>query len=84
MNNLNMDKIGRKILDIYSSYAKDQHITLDDKFADLNINSIDYIKIMVKIENEFNFEFSDDDLADNTFPTIRDLVTYVGERLDDN
>lgn len=55
-------------------------IDLNSNLADLDINSITYVKIVVSIEVEFGFEFEDNDLDANRFPTFGSLVAYVEDR----
>lgn len=43
----------------------------------LNINSIDFIKIIVEIESCFGFEFNDYKLIALEFPTVKSIVDYV-------
>lgn len=54
-----------------------QDILLDLKLVDIGVNSITFIKIVVAIEAEFNFEFGDEDLDYNKFLDIDSLVSYV-------
>lgn len=45
--------------------------------GELGINSISFLKIVVAIETELDFEFDDDDLVTNNFTTIESLATYI-------
>ena len=45
---------------------------------DLNFSSLDFIKLVVKIENEFNIEFDDDFLDFNKFNVFGNLEIYIG------
>lgn len=47
------------------------------KFETLDIDSITFIKIIISIEREFNFEFDDDFLSLSLFPTISSLCDYI-------
>lgn len=49
------------------------------KFDELGINSIEIIKLLVYVENEFDIEFSDDFLGTTNFQTIDELVDIVVE-----
>ena len=48
-----------------------------EMLTDLNVNSLNFIEIVVKIEDEFSIEFEDDKLMYNSFATIDDLISYV-------
>ena len=46
---------------------------------DLEADSVDVIEIIMKMEQEFNIEFSFDDLGE--IATIGDAVKYIEERI---
>lgn len=46
-------------------------------FSKIGISSIDFIRIVVMIENEYDFEFMDDDLDQLKFQNIEDLSEYI-------
>ena len=46
---------------------------------DLHFGSLDFIKLVVKIENEYDIEFDDDFLDFNKFNRFSDLAKYIGE-----
>jgi acyl carrier protein len=52
-------------------------MTVDSDIASLGINSIDFIKILVALETEFELEFDEEDLNMKRFPTIQSIVTYI-------
>ena len=58
-----------------------QDFGTDLRLADIGVNSITFIKIVVAIETEFNIEFADEDLDFNKFPNIDFLVTYVKDKI---
>lgn len=64
-----------KIMDIQSN-----ELTKEDNLVDLGINSIIIIKMVVEIEKVFGFEFADEDLVNNKFIRIEDLMCYISER----
>ena len=45
--------------------------------CDLEITSIDFVKIVIEIETEFNIEFEDEKLQFSEFSTIQSLIDYV-------
>lgn len=73
------NSIGKKIFDTLVSVIdfKECDITLETELSNINIDSITFIKIVVALENEFDFEFDDDMLAIIKFPTIKSLITYI-------
>lgn len=52
-------------------------ISASDSFSDLKVDSIVFIKIIVAIEDAFNFEFEDDKLSLSAFPTIQSFIDYI-------
>ncbi len=54
---------------------------MDLKLTDIGINSISFVKIMVAIETEFNFEVGDEDLYYSKFPNIDAIVSYVKNKI---
>lgn len=81
MNNQMVKEVEEKVLNIISQHSSKNEINKDDNFSDLGINSVDFIKIIVGIESEFDFEFYDDDLVINRFKTIQELIDYNVQRI---
>lgn len=50
-------------------------INLDDNIVDLGINSVHFIKLVVELEEAYNFEFAILDYK--KFITVRDISRYV-------
>jgi len=44
---------------------------------DVGINSLGFIRLVVEIENEFQFQFDDDMLNIELFHSIQELVSYI-------
>lgn len=59
-------------------------VFLDTDFAGVGIDSITFIKVIVALEGEFNFEFDDEMLLITAFPTIRTMVEYVESKASTN
>lgn len=56
-------------------------INMETSFDVLNLNSITFIKIIVNLESEFDFEFDDEMLVITAFPTIGSMVDYVKSKI---
>ena len=72
--------VQNQLISIYKKFLKDEkftELTIHTQLNDLSINSVDYIKIIIEIENTFDFEFDDDALAPGTFQTIQDVYNYI-------
>jgi len=51
----------------------------DDNLKDIGLNSLSMIRVVVKLENEFNIEFDDEMLSFDQIITLDDLVTYISD-----
>lgn len=83
MQNHTFENVKEKLVNCIMQYAniKDfKNIDVDTPFDEYNINSVDYIKIIVATEIEFEFEFDDNDLEVGRFNNLRNLIEYVLER----
>jgi len=54
-----------------------KEISQVDSFSQLDIDSITFIKIVVALESEFDFEFDDEMLLITKFPTVKTMIEYV-------
>lgn len=59
---------------------KEDEITEDVKISELGVNSIIFIKLLVKIEKEFNIKFEDEMLNYRAFDTIGDLIRMIEDK----
>lgn len=84
----NLAYIQNKVLDIIIQNFDDKAsscVSIDSNFSE--VDSITFIKIVVALETEFDFEFDDEMLLINNFPTVKSMVEYVmakGRELDKN
>lgn len=53
------------------------NLTINMDFNNIGLDSITFIKTIVALEGEFDFEFDDEMLLITKFPTIRSMVEYV-------
>lgn len=82
-NNLLYDQITNDIIDIIYEIQGDiiDSIDLNTKIEEIIINSIDYVSLIVEIEEKFDIEFDIDKLAINEFSDIESLVMYVKNKI---
>lgn len=57
------------------------NIGSEDLLGEVGINSVDFVKIVVGIEAEFEFEFNDADLNFTQYDTIQKMVSYIESRV---
>lgn len=74
MNNT-QEKIFQIIVSNLNSEIGD--VTLETDFSYTGVDSITFIKIVVDLESEFDFEFDDEMLLITAFPTIKSMIEYV-------
>jgi len=73
-------KIRRVISESIDLITPMEQVGLDDNLLQLGMDSINIIKVIINIESEFGFEFTDEDLNMENFRNIRNLVEYVQGR----
>lgn len=82
-----LTKLQKKIFDvIVSSFDPEvaSTISLDAEFAGAGIDSITFIKIVVALEEEFDFEFEDEMLLITNFQLVRTMIEYVESKVIEN
>ena len=58
----------------------ENHIDYHSPFADLALDSVDLIKIIINIEEKYEFEFTNDELALNNINCIYDMASFIAKR----
>lgn len=56
--------------------AGSECLSLDNDFLSRGLGSLAFIKIILALESEFNFEFEEEMLIPTKFSTIGDMVNY--------
>jgi len=83
MNQLNCN--ATTILNILiSNIELNENISLDTNFQNVDLDSITFIKVVVALESEFDFEFDDEMLLITKFPTVMSMVKYVESKTNPN
>ncbi len=57
---------------------------IDEEFnlPESNIDSIIFIKMVLELENKFEFQFDDEMLYITNFPTVKQLAEYVKSKME--
>lgn len=78
-NTTNLNDTQAKIFQVIASNLNSEieDVALETGFSDAGIDSITFIKIIVDLESEFDFEFDDEMLLITAFPTIKSMIEYV-------
>lgn len=80
------EKIIKLINDFLESKGKDTRINEgveDIIMTDLNFNSIEFIELIIILEEEFNCEFDDSLLSSKSFFNLNVLVNYISKIKDE-
>ncbi len=54
---------------------------MNEDMSELNANSINYIKLIVNVEDMFDLEFDDNYLDVSTFKNINEMLHFIEERI---
>lgn len=69
--------IEETLIELLKKTTEVEDITLDTVVGGNIINSINYIKLIVAIENEFDIEIPDEYLDISKLNTVRDIALFV-------
>jgi len=84
MRQIELKKVERKVIETFSMIlGEEANISQDGKIKDLDIVSMDFIKIVVALETAFDFEFDDDKLNVRGFTILQDLINYIYESINE-
>jgi acyl carrier protein len=61
-----------------------ENIETNTSLLELGVTSISFIKAVVSIENEFDFEFQDENLDFTRFKTYGDILKLIEEEIGEN
>lgn len=71
-----------KVIEILSEFTefKSEDMNKDTKLiADLGLNSLDVVNVVVEFEDEFDIEIPDEDIRE--LQTIGDIVEFIEEKV---
>lgn len=74
-----MEHLEERIIDIVTQNTIGGfEVKAGDFLVDLGYDSLKKIELILALENEFEIEFSDDDLQPRKLKSVRDLITIIG------
>lgn len=76
--------IEERIIELIKKTTGVEEVTIDTVVKGNIINSINYIKLIVAIENEFDIEIPDEYLDISKLNTIKDIVLFVEKIVEQN
>ncbi|MCX7748511.1 MAG: acyl carrier protein [Clostridia bacterium] len=77
MNSEIFDRVVQVLSKQFGGYVPENGLSVDQALTGLDINSVDFVKMVIALESEFGFEFDDDDVSFNRFKNLGDLVSYI-------
>lgn len=82
-NTIELNETQAKIFQVIESNLNPKigNVTLETDFSHAGVDSITFIKIVVALESEFNFEFDDEMLLITAFSAIGSVVNYVESKI---
>ena len=83
-NKQELSKIQERAIDVILSNVSEKitgSISLETEFNSVGLDSITFIKTVVALETEFDFEFDDEKLLITEFPTVRSMIEYVESKV---
>ena len=74
----------KKILEIVNELfpALENEISLNTDLNTVGLDSISFIRIIVALEEEYDFEFDDEMLDISIYKTIKDFIHYVDKKIE--
>lgn len=82
---MNKQEIIQKVTEIIQKESElEVIIKINDDLANLGINSLNFIRMIVRLEEAFNIEFPDEALEYDKFNTILEIATYIDNFLLNN
>lgn len=69
----------KNLKSLFKSWHK--QIDIESNFYNIGIDSIDFVKSIINIEEEFKIEFEDSFLNYRKFKTVKELVSYIENRI---
>lgn len=74
-------KVKEKVIEIIAAHSEinnlKEYLMNNDDLSPLNINSIDFIKMVIDFETEFEIEFDDEALSYTNFLSLHVLCEYI-------
>ena len=77
---INLSDIQKKTFDVIIENLNEKgldNISFDTEFTNIGLDSIAFIKTIVALESEFDFEFDDEMFLITKFPTVKSMIEYV-------
>ncbi len=78
----NKEKVIGILKDVVNRTIPENWMERGGMLSELSIDSLEYIKIVVQIENTFDIEFDDEALVLEKFTNVDDICAYINELIE--
>lgn len=76
--------MNEKIIEIIrEACALEEELFEDTKFNEISLDSLSFIEVIVKTEQEFKIEFEAEQINMMYWETIGDYISYVGKKVNE-
>jgi acyl carrier protein len=79
---MSLAEIEERVIMLAQSVNEKEIIIERETELEAFLNSITYIKFIIACEDEFDMEIEDDELDMSNFEHIKDIITYISTRLE--
>lgn len=79
--NSNEERIKKLLKEVLQCSDNLNDLDPKENLANIGVNSITFIKLIVSIEIEFGIEVEDDNLAFDKMDTLQSIVNYIETRV---
>ena len=83
MNEKIFSKLTDILLEITENSESVQNMTKEDLLTKIGINSLNFLRLIVAVEDTFGFEFDNDYLDLNQFSDVQSLITYIESNIEE-
>ena len=78
---IKMEKIIIELVNEMKGNNRKFEVTVNTKIEDLQLTSLEFVRLIVNVEEKFNVEFEFDDMILTKYKTVNDLIRVVKNRL---
>lgn len=81
---MNLTEIEKIVLESLNSLIGEKEIDHDSQLLDLGVDSITFIRLVVDLEDKFDFEVDDEDITLDNFATLSKILELLLKYLEKN
>lgn len=74
-------EIGKLVIEYLGEITGNQEIHEEDSLEEIGINSIQFVKLVVALEERFNINFEDEELNYTLYPNLLSIIALVYEKV---